>query len=314
MAFTLYSLLQNNKTDAFTGLIEDVTTYSPEALTIPAFSRPGLTYKTVSRTSLMKPVFRGQGQSIVNGTSTYDSRAHEMFFLDAPMTVDDLIVRASDGTSGDILYNEAQGALQAMFNTIGYQTWYGAPNDGSGGFVGVRTQLLPTGSGIIPVTASAAANTTSVYGLWLDSKGVSYSVGNDGEFNVNPWQRMPVYSQDASGALKSYWAWTSNVSTLIGLQIGSIQSVYAVTGVSNAAPMTDALGIKLMAQVPGVRRTGFTFFMNRLAHGTLQSSRLAIIYQPAGPSGELAVPQSPIAMEGHPIIITDNITNTENNT
>lgn len=314
---SLYTLAQRNNSDAFTGLIEDQTTYSPEFFEIPAVARAGITYKTLSRTALPQAQFRLANQAITGSSSTYAQRVHEMFYLDVPIVVDEMIYKGDDGVTGDLLFQEAQGGLQSAINLIASQTWYGQANDGSNGFVGLRSQLLPANSGITAVTASAANNTTTAYGLWLNPQGVNFSVGKYGEIAFPSFKEQWVthFPNGGNNGPAGYRAYVTNISSFIGLSVGSQYSVFGVTGVSNTAPMTDVLASKLMVTVPLTRRAGFTFFMNRLAHQTLQQSRTAINFQPAvAKSGTPAWSPPPLETEGKRIILTDAILNTENNT
>lgn len=313
---TLYTLAQTNGSDAYTGLVEDQTQYSPEFYSIPAIAHAGTSYQTVARTGLPNASFRLANQALTGSSSTYKQSINQMFFIDSPIVVDEMIYKGSDGTAGDLIYNESQGALQACVNLIGSQTWYGTSTDGSNGFVGCRSQLLISGSGTTAVTASNSSNTTTAFGLWLNPQGVSYAVGKYGEIAINPVTRQWITTGNTNtgGTPAGYWAYVTNVSAYVGLSIVSDTSVFGITGISNAAPLTDKLGSQLLITVPLPRRAGFTWFMNRLAHSTLQQSRTAINYQPAGArNGTPAWSPPPLEMEGYPIYITDNLLNNENN-
>lgn len=315
MNTSLYTLIQRNGSDALTGLIEDFTQYSPEYSQIPVITRAGITYKTLSRTSLPGAGFRLVNQGITGSASTYAQRVHEMFFVDTPLIVDEAVYKGDDGVTGDILYQEGQGGLQSTINLIANQTYYGAVADGSNGFVGLRSQLLPTGSGLTAVTASSAQNTTTAYGLWLNPQGVTYSVGKYGEIAFPPFQRQFVSTNTTAASTPSgFWAYVSNISCYIGLSVGSLYSVFGITGVSLAAPLTDALALNQLIQVPLTRRAGFTWFMNKTAWGSLQKSRTAINFQPAtAKSGTPAWSPPPLELEGYPIVVTEALTNTEDN-
>lgn len=308
---TLYDIITRNGNDALTGLVEDVTIYAPEFSQIPVIVRAGTTYKTLSRTALPNAQFRSLNQSITGSKSIYKQTTHEMFPIDTQVIVDELAYKADDGVTGDILYQEGQGALQSTINLIGSQTYYGQAQDGSNGFVGVRAQLLSSLQNNPAATAITASNNTTsstAYGLWLDTKGVSYSVGKHGEVTFPPFQRQYI------GKDSGYFAWVSNISCFIGLSVSSAESVFGITGVTQAAPLTDKLGAALIATVPMTRRTGFTWFMNRLVYTSLQTSRTAINYQPASAyNGTPAWSPPPREMEGYTIVLTDSITNTENN-
>jgi len=315
MELTIYSFIQRNGSDALTGLIEDFTQYSPEYSQIPVISRAGTTYKTLSRTALPTSQFRLINQGLASSNSTYDSRVHEMFLIDVPLIVDEAIYKGDDGVTGDILYQEGQGGLQSVINLIANQTYYGVAGDGSNGFVGLRSQLLPAGAGLTAVTASAAANTTTCYGLWLGTQGVHYDIGKNGEIEFPNFHYQFVSTNTSTTSAPSgFHAYVSKISTFIGLSVGSIYSVFGITGISLAAPLTDALALTQLIQVPLTRRTGFTWFMNKTAWGSLQKSRTSINYQPAGAkSGTPAWSPPPLDMEGYPIVLTEAITNTENN-
>jgi hypothetical protein len=307
---TLYTLIQRNESDALTGLIEDYTQFSPEYSSIPVVARAGITYKTLSRTALPGAQFRLANQALTGSSSTYAQRVHEMFFLDTPIVVDEMIYKGDDGVTGDILYQEGQGALQATINKIANQSYYGTLTDGSNGFLGLRAQLNPQNAGLTPVSASAGNNTTTVYGLWLGPQGVSYAVGKYGEIAFPSFQRQFV----STGVGTGYWAYVSNISCFIGLSVGSLYSVFGVTGVDLTHPFTDALALQQLIQVPLTRRAGFTWFMNKTAYGSLQKSRTAINYQPAGAkSGKPAWSPPPLECEGYPIVLTEALLNTENN-
>lgn len=318
---TLYDVItRNNNNDALTGLVEDVTIYSPEYSQIPVIVRAGTTYNTLARVALPNAGFRQLNQGITGSKSTYKQTVHEMLPIDCQILIDELAYKADNGITGDLLYQEGQGALQSVINKIGYQTWYGQQNDGSNGFVGMRSQLLSNlQNNPVPtaVTASNSATSSTAYALWLNPQGVSYSVGKMGEIAFPPFTRQWVpagNAVNATGTNPGYFAWVSNISCFIGLTVASFESVFGITGITNTAPLTDNLGINLVETVPLTRRAGLTWFMNRVGYGSLQRSRSAINYQPAGAkSGTPAVSPPPIELEGFPIVVTDQISNTENN-
>src|ERR1017187_119686 len=315
---SLYTIAQRNDSDGYLGLTEDFTQYSPEFYQIPAVARAGTTFKSLIRTSLPTAQFRLANQALTCQSSTYKQTIHEMFYLDIPIVVDEMVYKADDGVTGDLLYQEAQGGLQSAINYIGNQTWYGTVNDANG-FYGIRQQLLPTGSAITPVSASNSNSSSTAYGLWLNPQGVAFNVGKYGEFSFPSFVRQFVTTgaSNAGSTAAGYWAYVTNIASFIGLSVVSTYSVFGVTGCqgTGGATLTDKLAQVLVATVPLTRRAGFSWFMNRTVHGGLQSSRTSINYQPAGAAnGTPAWSPPPLMLEGYPIILTDAITNTENNT
>ena len=212
-----------------------------------------------------------------------------MFFLDAPINVDEAIIKGQDGTAGDILSIESQGTLQNAIITIGAQFYYGTAS-GAYGFPGVRAQL----SGVI--IAGATTNSTSAYLLWLNPQGVHFDVGRDGEIAMPPFQRQQISAPSpGSGSL---FAWVSNISCYVGCAVASTWAVWAVVGIDATHKWTDALGAQLISLIPLNRRTGLCWFANRTAAFTLQSSRTSIGNQPAGNTGTPAFSPQPKECQG----------------
>lgn len=312
---TLVDIYTTNHNDILTGLVEGVTTFAPEWSQIPVTVRAGIDYTTLVRTFLPPVGFRLINQGLQGASSTFKQIKHEMFPLDCQLEVDELAYEASDGAVGDILFLEGQGAMQNTIITLGNQTWYGQAGDGSNGFVGLRAQLLSnyaSNPGQTPISASNNATSSTAYALWLNPQGVSYSLGRNGEIAFPPFTRQKVGGGNNNAG---YFAWVSNIRAWIGLSVADPNSVFGITGITkNTAPLTDNLGADLIETVPMNRRNGFTFFMNRRVHTSLQKSRSAILYQPAGAkSGTPAFSPPPLDIDGFPIVVTDSITNTENN-
>ena len=310
---TLVDLVARQYNDVLTGLVEDVTVYAPEFSEIPVVTRPGITYRVGKRTQLPPSQFRIANAGVKPGKSAYRQEVKEMFFVDSPIVVDEMVKKGDDGSLGDLLAQESQGVLQATVILIGSQLYYGTSSD-SNGFQGVRAQL----SGV--AGAGGTASSTSAYALWLNPHGVHFDVGRDGEIALPPFQRYPIPDTNNTGAY--YFAWASNLSCYIGLSILSNYSAWAVTGITIHQTnskydqmMSDANAALLVSSIPLVRRNGLKWFMNRTAHFLLQSSRSSINTQVGGAaSGTPAWSPPPNACEGYPIVVTDSITNTEDNT
>lgn len=313
---SLLDLVTLQRNDVLTGLVEDVTTFAPEAAQVPIVTRPGTYYEIVSRTALPPAGFRVVNNGVTAGKSQFKKTLKEMFFLDVPINVDEAIYKGDDRSVGDILSIEAQGALQSALITIGSQFYYGTSANANG-FPGLRTQF----SGIATANTNATASaTTSAYFVWLNPQGVSFDVGMDGQIALPPFQRQQIAAPSpGSGNL---FAWVSNLSTYIGLAVKSQYSVYACVAIDLTHPMTDALAQQLVSYIPLNRRAGMTVFMNKTALFTLQKSRTTINYNATyGPfsaqdvtaEGTGGVSPPPTMVEGFPIVVTDSISNTETN-
>jgi hypothetical protein len=310
---TLLDIVQRTGSDALVGLIEDVTTYAPEFNVVPASTRAGTTYKLTRRTALPTAGFRAVNEGGSVGKSTFKQEIKEMFFLDVPLQVDEAAVQADDGSAGDFLTQEAQGALQSAIIALGTQMYYGTDADAKG-FVGLKSQSVgkwPTGG---------TTNSTSAYLVWLNEQGVQFVVGRDGNIALPAWQRQAIIG-GTTQAPTQRMAFVSNLSGFVGLQVGSASAVWRVSGITASAPLTDERGAGLLSKVPLARRTGLRWFMNRTSAYTLQKARAAQGFvatssggsptQAIGPVG--AFGSLPTELAGIPITITDSLNDTETN-
>jgi hypothetical protein len=288
--------------DAVVGLIEDVTTYSPEFASFPVRTKSGITYMLGRRTALPGAGFRNAGEGVTPGGSTYVSELKQLYFLDVQMELDEAKQKADDSSLGDLLAQEGSGALQAAVNLIGSQTYYGTAGDAKG-FAGLSTQISND-----TVYAGGTTNTASAYLIDLSLQGVHFVVGNDGAIDLPPWMKQQL----RDGNNKAYMAWVSNLSSYIGLNVGSDQSVFRVRGIDETNKLTDALGAKCLKNVPIARRNGnLRWLMNSSASYGLQVSRSAVGQSDAGADGRGAFAPTPTELGGIPIILTDSLADTE---
>lgn len=303
-ALTLLDLAKRRGSDPLIGLVEDAIQASPEFGAIPAKPQRGTTYKVTRRTGLPGGGFRNVNEGVDPGKSTYIQETKSMAFLDVQLEVDEAIVKGDDREIGDILADEASGALRSTMNIIGTQVWRGKSAD-SKGFLGLGTQVKDV------VKASTAGNDkTSAYLVWLDSqyRGVHMPVGNDGAIEMPDWERLKI--RDAKN--KSLYAWCSNISSYIGLTVVSEFSVFRITGIDATNPLTDALAAELIAKIPSARRDGqWRWFMNSQAGYYLQKSRSSVGAQIADAGGMQAWAPEPTELGRIPIIYTDNILHNE---
>ena len=124
-----------------------------------------------------------------------------------------------------------------------------------------------------------------------------------------------IKQQVRDGNNAAYTAWVSNISSFIGLQVGSANAVYRVRGIDSSNKLSDALGAACLANVP-LRRQGanLRWLMNSAARLTLQISRSAVGQVDAGANGAGAFAPTPTELGGIPIITTDSLLNTETTT
>lgn len=309
---TLLDLAARSGSDALTGLIEDVTTFAPEMSAIPAVPRSGTSYKITRRTALPATSFRDVNEGSIPVKSTYTQELKEMYFVDTQLEVDEAIVKADDRSLGDILADEAVGAVRSAGLHIGEQVYSGVSNDAKG-FTGLKS-IIGAASDLEITAGGSGGDCTSAYLVWLDNQGVHFDVGLNGSMELTPWQKQQIIKSGSGATAKKLMAYVANLSFFIGLAVGSDKSAYRIRLIdedSSSNYLTDALGAQLLSKVPVGRRFGLRWFMNRTAAYTLQLSRSAVGQTPADSGGAAAFAPMPTELQGIPITITDSIPNDE---
>jgi len=304
---TLLDIAQRSGNDAIVGIIGEVVTSAPEFSVVPAQTRPGTSYKVSRRTALPPFAFRDANSGVNPGKSAWVQDLKPMYFIDAQLEVDEAIVKGDPGEAGNLLADEASGALESITIGLGTQFYYGQDAQAKG-FAGLQTQIADNGE----VNANGGANSTSAYLVDLSRQGVNFVVGNQGEIALPPWHKQQITKPDGTKLM----AFVSNISSYIGLQVGSEFSVYRVKGIKATATvnyLTDATAAALVAKIPIKRRGNLRWFMNRTALLTLQLSRSAIGQVGGGNNGAPAFAETPTTLAGYPITLTDSLVDTENN-
>lgn len=302
---TLLDLAKRTGSDATIGLIEDVLTYAPEFRTLPAIPKPGTSYKATLRTGLPTSGFRAVGAGATLSSSTYIQKLVEMFFFDVQLQVDEAIVKGDSREIGDVLTDEASGAVESTFITIGSQVYYGTNADKKG-FQGFAQNV---DSSMIIDAGGTGNSTTSAWFVFESEKGVHIPVGNQGAIDMMPeWLRQQV--TDPNDSTKKLMAYVNNLSCYIGLAIGSKYSIGRIKNITDAKPLTDKLTAQLLSKFP-VGRQPTRCFVNRDARLYLQQSRTSINYQTSDKGGRGAFAPLPEETVGIPIQVTDSITSTE---
>lgn len=315
---TLLDLAVLNRADAYTGLVEDVTTLAPEFNTFSAHTRSGWWYEVARRISLPVAQFRNTNAGINSSKSTYKQDVKQMFNMDIRLLIDEAAWKADPGNVGNIWMLEAEGAMRSAGILLGQQTWYGTSAD-AGGFVGARSQLAYT------IAAGGTTNSTSAYLCHMDpQQGCRYDVGMDGQFAISAPFRQQVV--DPADSTKAFFAYVGNLNAWVGYNQMSNLSSWAITGVTTTLNqwLSDSYASQLLAHIPVARRQNNRWFFNRTAQSTLQRARSTVnigivattpnaSYQPAGANGQPAFSPLPDQLAGYPITLTDSILDTETN-
>ena len=297
---TLLDLANRQGSDPVVGLIEEVLTVAPEFQTLPTRPIAGTSFRATLRTGRASAAFRNVNEGVTPSKSTYTQKVVPMHFMDTQLEVDEAIVKGDDRELGDILADEATGAVQDGFVHVGSQIYYGKSND-SKGFSG----LVANVDSSMEVDAGGVGNdTTSIWFVWEHVQGLHIPVGNNGALDLGDWTKQRI-TRDS----KNLMAHVNNFSGYLGLSIGSKYSIGRIKNVDAGAPVTDELGAKLY-KLFKVGRKPTTCFMTPNAKFLLQKSRSSLGNTASDATGNAFSP-IPTHLAGVPIVETDSITDTE---
>lgn len=311
-------LVKANSNDAVGGIIDDIPNVSPELGRFPAsqelLSAPGdLNYDTLHRTARPTVAFANAGEGFDPSKSLLRLLRHECFRfggrIEAFKHIADNWRRG--GAAGYQTF-EAAGVVESSLITIGKQIWYGVSTDAKG-FPGIKA-FTPFGGTYTSTAAGTTATTAS--SVYMVKFGEQYV------------QLMPALARNGAGLMdlpdfivesvadansKKAWAYTSELSSYIGLQIAAPHSVVRICNVTadSGKTLTDAKLNTAMRLFPA-NFTPDAIFMSRRSRGQLQDSRTVTLYGQGKtrPDQELVAPV-PTSFEGVPIITSDNILDTD---
>lgn len=311
-------LAKANSNDAIGGIIEDLTNVSPELMHFPASEElvmePGrLSYQTLHRSARPTIAFAHAGEGFTPSKSELRLVDHDCFRFGGRIEAFKHIAdNWKRGGAGGYQAFEAAGVVEAALQTIGSQIWYGTSADAKG-FPGLKAFTPFGGSYTYNAAGTTAGTASSVYMVKFGDRFV---------------QLMPAFARNGSGLLdlpdfiietildannKPAWAYTSELSSYVGLQTASAHSVVRIANLTadSTKTCTDAKLNAAMRLFPANFKPD-AIFMSRRSQQQLQDSR-TVTLQGQGtlrPDQEAIAPL-PTSFEGVPIYATDNILNTD---
>lgn len=297
---TMLDIAKLNAGDTTVGLIEENLNVSPEALIFPAKTIAGTSYQTVHRVTLPGSQFRNTNEGVNTTDSEYINKLVNCFYLDQKMEVDVAVAQADAQGEAHVLALEADGHVQSYLQKVGGQVWYGTSNDAKG-FPGA--QAVVDSSYVLDAGGTTAGTGSSVYGVKFGEQNCSLVFGNNGMPDIGEWTKQRITRSSAEMT-----AWTNSIEGWIGMQWINKNALCRLKDCTadSGKTCTDALLAQLLSQLKWVPDA---WFMTRRSRYQIQASRAA----GSNTSGNSGQPFGPLPSEsnGIPIIVTDNLTNTE---
>ena len=324
---TLLDLAARSGSDPVIGLVESAVSFAPSLAFFNVLPKKGTSYKVTRRTALPSAQFSANGAGVVTSKSTYVQETKDLYFMDTELEVPDSIVQGSDDELGDVLAQEAEGAVASAFFHLESQLWYGgltgsmaslAPANytvDTFGFPGI-TSLIGGDSAYEISAGGAPGSSTSAYLVAIHDQGASLaaSEGKSTSMTVQPWIKQQVIvsgSGSNSNPYKKQQAYVSAFNGWFGFTVANLYSVYRVSNIDATHPLTDKLGNQLLSLIPTQFRKGLRWFVNEFGSYSLQSARSSVGYQPADAAGHPGFADAPTSLAGCPLTVTSTILNTE---
>lgn len=297
---TLLDIAKLNNCDAVVGLIEEANKAHPEIDRGPWRSIKGLNYRTRVRTALPAASFRNANEGSAAVKSTFENRLVEAFILNPRWEADIAVADTYEDGWEAYLGIEAGGMIEAAWQTLATQFYYGTVAGDAKGFPGLISVYDSTNL-VVDAGGTTASTGSSVWAVKFGPRDVTWVLGNGGAIDVSEVQKQRVLD----GSSNPYTAYVQELMARVGLQVGSIYSVGRIKKLTadSGKGLTDALIADLLAKFPAAWQPD-CLFMSRRSLMQLQKSRTA--YSPTGTPA--AIPDQAFNI---PIVVSDAIINTE---
>lgn len=303
---TLLDIAKINGSDGVVGLIEETSRLVPEisgmteeGARVPGLGAArtirGLNYKTLVRTALPTVGFRNANEGVTPSKGTYENRTVETFILNPRWECDKAVADRNEDGAAAYIALEASGIMEAAFQTLGRQFFYGRNTNGdANGHPG----LIDSIQAAYTVDATGAGvDTSSLWAVKFGPKHVQWVYGNNGQLQLGDVREETIYDAD-SNPLDGY------VQTLLGypgVQVGSIYSLGRIKNLDAGQPLTDDRIFSLL-EVMKVRPD--CFFCTKRSREQLRQSRTA--------TNQTGAPAPlPAEVAGIPIVVTESLLDTE---
>ena len=309
-SITLLDIAKANGRDRVVDLIDETAKYHPEITMVAARTIAGLSYKTWVRTSLPTAAFRNANEGVANTKSTYENRTVDTYILNPRWLADKAVADRNEDGAAAYIANEATGIMEASFQTLAKQFYYGRTNGDAKGHPGLIDAYDSTNM-VVDAGGTTASTGGSVWGVKFGPQAVQWVYGSNGLLEVSDVSTYPAV--DANG--NEFTAYRQELLAYPGLQVGSLRGVVRIKKLTadSGKGLTDALLSSALAKFQ-VGWTPDVWLMSRRSRQQLQASRQVTIFSGMGgkPNGNTEL-QGPIPESafGIPIAVTDAISDTE---
>lgn len=254
---TLKDITAREGTDDVVGLVENIVNVAPELDRVMGRPIPGISFRARIRTAIAgNAAFRQVNGGVNLSASSIDRKRFNCFPFDVQLRVDEALIlegEAEGDTMGQILTEEATGAMRAKALQLGKQFYQGTLNDPNGcpGLIDflttARTQVDSRTGLKINQTVDAGGTTAGacqvVWFIKQGPQGVHWLFGRGRGIVMNPWEpQQTAASNQNTASLASVQfnrSWTSNLFGYIGTAMANYHAVGAIINVNPTVTITN---------------------------------------------------------------------------
>lgn len=301
---TLLDVVKRNNSDAAVGLINECAQAHPEVFHGAARTIKGINFYTLVATGIPTgSSFRAMNEGVSYNTATRENRLVECYIFNKRWSADKAVADASEDGAAALMAEEAELQLEAGFQDMASQFYYGVTADAKG-FVGLVASVDSTME--VNAGGTTASTGSSVWAVRWGRKDVEWVLGQGGAFEPSDVRIESITNSSGN----AYTAYIQEILARPGLQIGSKYSIGRIKKITedSGKTLTDALISDLLGKFPSGKAPN-ALYMTRRSIVQLQKSRTATT-----PTGAAApFPTHVQGLDGQmiPIYVTDAITNTE---
>ena len=209
---TLLDFAVINGAGGLADLFDETVKRTPELQIIGMNPIKGTVYKSMVRTANPTVAFRHANEGAKTGKATRTLQQVDAHIINPRWECDAAAADASDDGPENFIQDEAEAILEAVWQHLGAQFYYGAKNDKKG-HAGLVDLLDP--AYVVDVAGTTTAQHTSVWGIRLGDRNVDWVIGNGGSLTVSPVRIGDATDKDGN----RFTAYIQELAAHIGLRV-----------------------------------------------------------------------------------------------
>lgn len=282
------------------GVVDEVNKSAPELGFFPIQRLTnGLHFTSQFMVELPKFGFRRFGNGVDATKGRYEERTFKIFPFSGRLEVENAAGQAHNTGLEGLKAREVVAGARAAGIELAEQIWYGVSNEADG-FPGLKAFTPFGGAYTLNAGGTTAGTASSVYGVKVGEDFIEMLIGGQGDpMMLGDWR--PETLTGANG--KSIEGQVASLEGFAGLAVRHKASVVRICNLTadSGKGMTSNLAYEALSLLPANQGIDAWFMSRR----SLEQLRKSFI------TNENKEPANPTTLAGYPIIVTDNILNTD---